>query len=131
MFYPLHRQVAENAGYCLPGLALRFSQADERRVVAGAIRLLLDPGGTRVGALPVPQIQRIDATVERILALTPRERQVMSLVAEGMSNKAIARQLAISPRTVEIHRARMMTKMGAVSVGALIRLVLASQHPGL
>ena len=79
----------------------------------------------------MPQIQRIDATVERIQALTPRERQVMSLVAEGMSNKAIARQLAISPRTVEIHRARMMTKMGAVSVGALIRLVLASQHPGL
>jgi DNA-binding CsgD family transcriptional regulator len=174
--YPLHRQVVENAGYSVPGLALRFShagsgQADElrqaadalagcdlvilnsvgfveadraaiagrtgrpvilaRRVVAGAIRLLLDPGGTRVGALPVPQIQRIDATVERIQALTPRERQVMSLVAEGMSNKAIARQLAISPRTVEIHRARMMTKMGAVSVGALIRLVLASQHPGL
>ena len=111
MFYPLHRQVAENAGYCLPGLALRFSQADERRVVAGVIRLLLEPGGARVGA--------------------PRERQVMSLWAEGKSNKAIARQLAISPRTVEIHRARMMTKMGAVSVGALIRLVLASQHPGL
>ena len=55
----------------------------------------------------------------------------MSLWAEGKSNKAIARQLAISPRTVEIHLARMMTKMGAVSVGALIRLVLASQHPGL
>jgi protein AroM len=55
----------------------------------------------------------------------------MSLWAEGKSNKAIARQLAISPRMVEIQRARMMTKMGAVSVGALIRLVLASQHPDL
>jgi FixJ family two-component response regulator len=52
----------------------------------------------------------------------------MSLVSEGLSNKAIARQLDISPRTVEIHRAKRMDKMGASSVGALIRLVLASQH---
>jgi protein AroM len=54
----------------------------------------------------------------------------MSLVAEGLSNKAIARQLGISPRTVEIHRARMMEKMGAASAGALIRMVLAAQHAG-
>ena len=102
-----------------------------RRVVAGAIRLLLDPGGTRIGAPPAPPVQRGDATTDRIQGLTPRERQVMSLVAEGLSNKAIARQLAISPRTVEIHRAKMMAKMGAASVGALIRMVLTSQHPGL
>ncbi len=102
-----------------------------RRVVAGAIGLLLDPGGTRIGAPPVAAVRRSDATAERIHGLTPRERQVMSLVAEGLSNKAIARQLAISPRTVEIHRANMMAKMGAASVGALIRMVLASQHAGL
>lgn len=62
--------------------------------------------------------------------LTPRERQVMSLVAEGLSNKAIGRQLDISPRTVEIHRAKMMEKMGAASVGALIRMVLGVEQPG-
>jgi len=71
------------------------------------------------------------AAAERMHTLTPRERQVMSLVAEGLSNKAIARQLTISPRTVEIHRARMMDKMGAGSVGALVRMVLVAQHPGL
>ncbi|MFT3818646.1 MAG: AroM family protein [Rubrivivax sp.] len=106
-----------------------------RRVVAGAIRLLLDPGGTR-RAPPPPADGRAgsdaaQAVAARIQTLTPRERQVMSLVAEGLSNKAIGRQLDISPRTVEIHRAKMMEKMAAGSAGALIRMVLAVQHPGL
>lgn len=102
-----------------------------RRVVAGAIGLLLHPGGTRVAA-PAPRPPPLDADLAtRMASLTPRERQVLSLVAEGLSNKLIGRQLAISPRTVEIHRARMMEKMGAASAGALIRLVLAAQHPGL
>ncbi|GMV47998.1 MAG: hypothetical protein AMXMBFR66_33960 [Pseudomonadota bacterium] len=106
-----------------------------RRVVAGAIRLLLDPGGTRRSMPPAaarpPAGTNGAAAAERMHTLTPRERQVMSLVAEGLSNKAIARQLTISPRTVEIHRARMMDKMGAGSVGALVRMVLVAQHPGL
>jgi len=96
-----------------------------RRVLVGAIRLLLNPGGTRLPAPPDAEL------AERIRSLTPRERQVMSLVAEGLSNKAIGRQLDISPRTVEIHRAKMMEKMRAASAGALIRMVLAAQHPGL
>lgn len=105
-----------------------------RRMVAGAIRLLLDPGMRGIQQPTQPQntpaqtaLARNDVN-ERIARLTARERQVMSLVSEGLSNKAIARQLDISPRTVEIHRAKMMEKMGASSVGALIRLVLASQH---
>jgi len=103
-----------------------------RRVVAGAIQLLLDPGGTRRPAPPPAQAAGADrAVLARMRTLTPRERQVMSLVAEGLSNKAIARQLTISPRTVEIHRARMMEKMGASSVGALVRMALAAQYPGL
>jgi protein AroM len=102
-----------------------------RRVVAGAIRLLLDPGGARINPRSVPEAESCEQVSERIQALTARERQVMSLVAEGLSNKAIARQLGISPRTVEIHRANMMEKMGAASAGALIRMVLAAQHPGL
>ena len=177
VIYPLRRQVDENAGYSVPGCALRFShaaggdaaalrraaddlrgcdlvvlnsvgftEADRdavaarmgrpvilaRRVVAGAIRLLLDPGGTRRAAPPpAADSGAAQAVAARIQTLTPRERQVMSLVAEGLSNKAIGRQLDISPRTVEIHRARMMEKMAAASAGALIRMVLAVQHPGL
>lgn len=52
--------------------------------------------------------------------LTPREQEVMALVATGTSNKEIARQLKISHRTVETHRARVMRKMGA---GSLLQLV--------
>lgn len=52
--------------------------------------------------------------------LTPREQEVMDLVAQGISNKEIARTLRISHRTVETHRARVMRKMGA---GSLLQLV--------
>jgi two-component system response regulator FixJ len=54
--------------------------------------------------------------------LTPREQEVMALVAAGISNKEIARQLKISHRTVETHRARVMRKMGADSLLQLVKL---------
>src|SRR5271169_3803973 len=55
-------------------------------------------------------------------SLTPRERQVMDLVVEGAANKVIAIDLNLSERTVEIHRAKVMEKMGARSVAHLVRL---------
>ncbi len=54
--------------------------------------------------------------------LTPREQEVMSLVATGTSNKDIARRLKISHRTVETHRARVMRKMGAANLLDLVRM---------
>ncbi|MFX7776299.1 LuxR C-terminal-related transcriptional regulator, partial [Acinetobacter baumannii] len=54
----------------------------------------------------------------------PREREVLELVLEGGANKLIARSLSISHRTVEIHRARAMAKLGATSVTELIRRAL-------
>ena len=59
----------------------------------------------------------------RLSQLTPRERQVMSLVIEGKANKVIAVDLGISERTVELHRGRVMQKLGARSVPDLIRKV--------
>jgi FixJ family two-component response regulator len=56
--------------------------------------------------------------------LTPREREVMSLVVEGEANKVIAIDLGLSERTVEIHRAKVMEKMEARSVAHLVRLHL-------
>lgn len=97
-----------------------------RRVVAGAITLLLGAAAAGGDGQTAPPHSAIE---ERIASLTPRERQVMSLVAEGLSNKAIARQLGNSPRTVEIHRAKVMEKMGASSTAALIRMVIESRHP--
>lgn len=63
---------------------------------------------------------------ERIALLSPREREVLQGLLAGLPNKAIAYDLAISPRTVEIHRARVMEKMGARSLSELIRMSLAA-----
>ena len=58
----------------------------------------------------------------RISSLSNREREVLSWLSRGSSNKAIARELDISPRTVEIHRANMMTKLGANHAADAVRL---------
>ncbi|WP_133365780.1 response regulator transcription factor [Qipengyuania sediminis] len=60
----------------------------------------------------------------RLAQLTPREREVLELLASGASNKMIARDLEISPRTVEIHRANMMTKLDARHSADAVRLHL-------
>lgn len=61
---------------------------------------------------------------ERMASLTPRELEVMHLVVQGRANKVIATDLNLSQRTVEIHRARVMDKMGATSLAHLVRMVL-------
>lgn len=60
----------------------------------------------------------------RAAGLTPREREVMDLVVKGLPNKAVAVELSISARTVEIHRARVMEKMAANSLSDLVRMAL-------
>ncbi len=55
-------------------------------------------------------------------SLSERQRQVMELAATGLSNKEIGTQLGISPRTVEIHRAWMMERMGARNLAELVRI---------
>lgn len=65
---------------------------------------------------------------ERLAELTPREREVMEMVTEGMSNKEIAGQLGVSAKTVEAHRARVMEKMRAGSLAELVRMALLSRE---
>jgi FixJ family two-component response regulator len=62
--------------------------------------------------------------LHRLESLTPRERQVMDFVVDGAANKVIAIDLELSERTVEIHRAKVMEKMGARSVAHLVKLKL-------
>lgn len=66
----------------------------------------------------------------RIASLSPREREVLDWLAEGRSNKMIARELHISPRTVEIHRANMMTKLGAHHAAEAVRLRIEAHLDG-
>lgn len=67
--------------------------------------------------------ERADAA-ERLASLSSREREVLDGLAKGRANKVIAQDLGISPRTVEIYRANVMTKMGAGSLSELVRLAL-------
>ena len=60
----------------------------------------------------------------RIDSLSPRERQVMEGLITGLSNKMIARNYDISPRTIEVYRANVMTKMQAGSLSELVRLAM-------
>lgn len=63
----------------------------------------------------------------QLAALTARERDVLDLLVAGLSSKAIARTLHISPRTVDVHRARVFEKLHAESLPALVRLAMAAK----
>jgi len=63
----------------------------------------------------------------RLESLSERERQVLDRVVGGQPNKVIARDLQISPRTVEIYRAKLMTKMQADSLAGLVRMAMAAE----
>jgi len=63
----------------------------------------------------------------RIAALSPRERQVLDLLIAGKPNKLIARDLGLSPRTVEVHRRRMMARLGVGSLAEAVRLAVRAE----
>jgi FixJ family two-component response regulator len=71
--------------------------------------------------------RRVIEARNRIKNQTGREREVLEWLSEGSSNKAIARRLEISPRTVEIHRANMMAKLGANHPADAVRLKLEAE----
>jgi RNA polymerase sigma factor (sigma-70 family) len=69
------------------------------------------------------ETQRADAA--KLARLTPREREVLDAVAQGLHAKEIGAALEISPRTVEVHKTRIMDKLGARNVAELVRFSLA------
>jgi two-component system response regulator FixJ len=74
-----------------------------------------------------PGVKSEAVTIEiqsRIASLSPRERQVMDGLIAGLSNKLIAREYDISPRTIEVYRANVMTKMQAATLSELVRLAM-------
>jgi len=95
---------------------------DEAVLLAAVRRALAEAEEASARAAP---IQEAGA---RLASLTEREHEVLDLLAAGKPNKIIAYELDISPRTVEIHRARVMEKMQAKSLAELVRMVVAIQE---
>ena len=91
-------------------------------------RRVQSPGGETI--LIVEDLIAIVAqSKDKLAKLTPREREVLVLVGKGLHAKEIARALAISPRTVEVHKASLMAKLGARNVAELVRYALtADKH---
>lgn len=132
----LQRELARR-GLPLP-LIMITGHADVPMAVAamkaGALDFLEKPFGDQQLIDRVQAALRLDAARReqrgaeaavqgRLAVLTPREREVMDRVIAGKPNKIIARELNLSTRTVEIHRARVMEKMGARSLAELVRMV--------
>lgn len=112
-----------------------------RAMKAGAVEFLEKPFDDKVFLQRIEQAIALDARQreeaarrakieERLVRLTPREREVMGFVVAGHSNKRIAAMLSRSEKTVEIHRANVMQKMEAGSLAQLVREVELYNHAG-
>jgi two-component system response regulator FixJ len=96
----------------------------EDDAILASIAEAIEKHGPRAAA------KAVDAELaSRLETLTGREREVLDLLVTGDPNKVIAYRLQISPRTVEIHRARVMEKMRAKSLPELVRMVIALGAP--
>ena len=97
---------------------------DNQRLL-NAVRAALAQGTSEDGAAQQDNEER-RRILERIESLSARERQVLDGLVAGQANKIIAFDLEISPRTVEVYRANVMTKMQARSLSELVRMVIAA-----
>lgn len=98
----------------------------EKPFEKGALLGSLDEAYRRLTRKGATDDRMRDAEV-RLQALTPRERDVLNGLAQGLPNKTIAYDLGISPRTVEIHRANLMTKLEVRSLSEALRIAFAAQ----
>lgn len=98
-----------------------FGEAHIRQAIATAEETRTTQGSARL---------REAMARSRIQKLTKREREVLMAVADGLSNRLIGERLSISPRTVEIHRANMLSKMGAQHTSEAIRIAIEASLVG-
>ena len=114
------------------GLAVRAMKAGavdfiEKPFEKDTLLSSLEEGFRRVSRKEAAHDRRMDAEV-RLQALTAREREVLAGLTQGLPNKTIAYDLGISPRTVEIHRANLMTKLEVRSLSEALRIAFAAQE---
>jgi RNA polymerase sigma factor (sigma-70 family) len=137
------QETLERGGHTLPIVFVSGHgdiPASVKAMKAGAIDFLTKPVDDRQLLAAVEQalardaaarVDRADREAARTALdrLTPRERQVCMLVTTGMLNKQIAGELSISEKTVKVHRARVMEKVGVGSVAELVRVVDRAREP--
>jgi two-component system response regulator FixJ len=112
------------------GLAVRAMKAGaidfiEKPFEKATLMSALDQGFAKLGDSDVRRVRAQEAAT-RLEVLTPRERDVLQGLVAGLPNKSIAYDLGISPRTVEIHRANLMTKLEVKSLSEALRLAFAA-----
>ena len=120
-----HADVALAVQAMKEGAADFIEKPFDDQVLIDAIRSALDNRGEPVAAHPQSTEIR-----KNLATLSERERQVLDGLVSGLPNKTIAYDLGISPRTVEIHRANGMRKMGAGSLSHLVRMALIADPKG-
>ena len=126
-------------------LAARPGPAFPVIIVTGHADVPLAVAAMRLGVAnfiekPYPPDSLLDAVAEAVAAsparprdlppLTPREKAVLSALVAGRSNKEIAREMGISHRTVEVHRASLMTRLGARNLAEAVRMAMAAGLDG-
>ena len=97
----------------------------EKPLEKAVLLAALEEGFARLDRSDRQRVRAEEAAI-RLQALTSREREVLEGLAKGFPNKTIAYDLGISPRTVEIHRANLMTKLEVVSLSEALRIAFSA-----
>ena len=109
------------SGYLLKKAATAELATALRRVVGGEIYLSREMSNRLAKKLPLHQIAHRKSPLEQ---LTSRQREILQLIAEGQTTKAIALILNVSPKTVEYHRAQLMQRLSIFDIPGLVRFAL-------
>jgi DNA-binding NarL/FixJ family response regulator len=111
------------AGYLLKRAAIAELEPALRRVMGGEIYLSKEISARMLKKFPLQQITQTKGPLE---GLTDRQREILQLIAEGQTTKAIALTLNVSPKTVEYHRAKLMERLNIYDIPGLVRFALRS-----
>ncbi|MGH7970887.1 MAG: response regulator transcription factor [Limisphaerales bacterium] len=111
------------AGYLLKRAATVELAGAMQQVLGGEIYLRRDISNRLLKKLPLHQLAHQKSPLEK---LTDRQREILQLIAEGQTTKAIALILKVSPKTVEYHRAKLMERLNIFDIPGLVRFALQS-----
>jgi DNA-binding NarL/FixJ family response regulator len=111
------------SGYLLKKAATAELATALKRVIGGEIYLTREISNRLVKKLPLQQIALRKTPLEQ---LTERQREILQLIAEGQTTKAIAMVLNVSPKTIEYHRAKLMERLNIFDIPGLVRFALQS-----